>query len=340
MKNERCFTSPKKTALTLIFILVSLFSLCAIATGCSQGNGSSLSDSVNSSDVRDNFDAAVEDKIENANGGASASEVVVATPLADQLTEPLSTIAANSSMNVAITFVDLLNPQDRCSINGSRPQYAASTIKLLILNELLNQANQGLVSLDEIYTLKAADIVGGTGSLQGRGVGASVTFRDLATLMIAESDNTAANILIERLGMNVINQRAAELGLISTSLNRLMMEKGIENLMSSDDAARLLQMAYDGTFVNADGSVFALTALEAQTINDGIMGGLPIGTAFAHKTGTLSTAQNDYGIVLGEHPYILSIFCQAGDNGYFSQAEALNIMAQCAQLTNATVMQQ
>ncbi len=319
-----------------MIVILPMTALCILLCAC-QGSTDGSQDASHESFSMD----AADREMSEAAPEAETTVSNVGTPLADELSGAFQAVADETALDVAITFIDLENPQDSCSVDGVAGKPSASMIKLLILNELMDQVNQGLVSLDESYTLTSSDLVGGTGTLQGRGAGATTTFREMAQLMISASDNVATNVIIDRIGMGAINEQAAQLGLTGTSLNRYMMDTealaaGVDNYMSSSDAATLLRMVYDGTFVNSEASRFALDALKAQTDGNGIAGGLG-NVEFAHKTGTLSNAQNDAGIVLGEHPYVLSVFCTASSGGYFSQAEAYNVMTRCAQLAENAV---
>lgn len=327
-----------KRRLSLLFVATLTCTALAAACLCGCSKGSTSTSSRSSSD---SFASVSEQTVSSDSVSASSSAVATAgTPYSDVLQGQLTQIANNTSMNVGIAFVDLLNPADACYIDADSPKCAASMIKLLILNEFYEQVNQGLVSRDEVYTLTGSDIVGGTGVLQGRGAGATVTFGEMADLMISQSDNTATNVLINRLGQANINARASALGLTGSSLNRMMMDtdaiaNGIENYMSARDAATLLSMIYAGTFVDQTSSRYAISALEAQADNNGILAGLPAGTLFAHKTGTLSNAQNDAGIVESDHPYVISVFCEAG--GGFSQGEAFEVMRQCGEACSSAI---
>lgn len=328
----------QKQVIVTASALVCTFALCACLIGCASpstqqqsvaeeetpfsAEAEPFSDDIN--------DAALSEDEAGTNVDASPS------PIAQQLESDFASIANSTGMDVSISFVDFTNPQNSCGFNSANPQRSASTIKLPILYELLRQVSEGLISLDETYVLTGADIVGGTGILQGSGAGSAHTYREMAELMINQSDNVATNVIIDRVGMGNVNATAAALGLTSVQLDRRMMDTaalaaGIDNYLSAQDATTLLKMIYDGTFVNQEMSDFALSALRSQTDYQGILGGLPTGTVFAHKTGTLTNAQNDCGIVLGEHPYAVVVFCQAGPGGYFSQVEAFNIMARVAQ---------
>ena len=167
--------------------------------------------------------------------------------------------------------------------------------------------------MDDSYTLTADDLVGGTGSLQNRAVGSTVTLQEAAKLMISESDNVGANILIDVMGKSAINKEADKLGLVGTQLNRRMMQdNGTQNYMTAADAALILEDIYRGRLASKELSAFALKCLEQQTDDDGFLAGLPQESMFAHKTGTLSSPEvkNDAGIVEGKRPYILVAFTQ------------------------------
>lgn len=233
-------------------------------------------------------------------------------------------------MDLGVSIIDLETGAVG-GYRGSEQMVSASMVKMLIAAAFLERVHVGEFSLDDPYTLQASDIVGGTGTLGGLGAGASVTYRDILEKMIYVSDNTGANILIDAAGgMSAVNAEAEKLGLESTQLNRYMMDEeaasaGIENYTSADDLATLFEMAYDGTFVDAESSAVVLRALEQQEDYGGVLGGLPGGVSFAHKTGTLATVRHDGGIVEGESPYVVVVLC--GGDGYYEQG-ALDAMAQ------------
>lgn len=94
----------------------------------------------------------------------------------------------------------------------------ASMIKILILFELVRSCARGEARMDERRTLQDADRTLGSGLLVDFHAGAELTLRDLAVLMMAISDNTATNILIDRLGKDGINQAIREAGMAETEL--------------------------------------------------------------------------------------------------------------------------
>ena len=149
--------------------------------------------------------------------------------------------------------VYLLRP-DRESqpfIFQSRPMRPASMIKMFILAKVMQDAKDGKLSLDELITMTANNIVGGAGSIAGEGAGAKVPIRRAAELMIVESDNTATNILIDRVGMNNINQYLRANGYDDTILNhKMMLQQGNTNLSSVADLGKLFTRIYNNTCVD------------------------------------------------------------------------------------------
>ena len=118
----------------------------------------------------------------------------------------------------------------------------ASSIKIAVLAELYSQDQQsahgmaGKAKLTDLYTMQPADLVADSDIMGGLTPGVTrITNRDLATMMVAVSDNSATNVLIDRLGMENINALLDTLGLHNTRLRRKMMDikaaaEGRENI--------------------------------------------------------------------------------------------------------------
>jgi len=104
---------------------------------------------------------------------------------------------------------------------------AASTIKIFVASAFWRSR------LDPFETAAVAET---PWSLVDRLRG-PVTLGDCALLMLAFSDNAAANVLIDRLGFDAINEEASRLGTERTEVRRLMMGHGPENVTSARDLA-------------------------------------------------------------------------------------------------------
>lgn len=218
--------------------------------------------------------------------------------------------------------------------NGDKPFVSASIIKLAILGTLLDQAQSGVLSLDDSATVGPSDIVGGTGVIQASGAGGSYTYRQLAACMIQDSDNIATNLIIDAVGMPAVNEYARGIGLAETVLNRRMMDfsTDVENYTSANDVARMLQLIYQGKLVSPDASEFALDLLKGQHDGAGLLEGLPAGSVFAHKTGTLDGVFNDGGIVLASNPYVMVVLSSDAE-----RSQAQDCMADVAQKADSTI---
>jgi beta-lactamase class A len=180
----------------------------------------------------------------------------------------------------------------------------ASAIKLAIVYELFKQTEEGKVRLEETMTLDRRQAVGGTGVLVEMGT-PTLSIRDFAVLMVTLSDNTATNVLIDRLGMDKIAARMQGLGLDGTKLRRHMMDtaaarRGDENVSTPDELVRLLRTMND-TMPDA-------IALLKKPKENRLRKGLPEGVASADKSGELEGVRVDAGIVFAKNrPYALCV---------------------------------
>ena len=100
---------------------------------------------------------------------------------------------------------------------------AASTIKTFLLHALLADAQAGTLSLTEQYVVQPSDLVGGSGVMKTLSPGQSWTLLDIATLMIIVSDNTATNIIFERVGRARFHEVAHSYGWTHTFMPRKLM---------------------------------------------------------------------------------------------------------------------
>jgi beta-lactamase class A len=179
----------------------------------------------------------------------------------------------------------------------------ASTIKLAIVHELFMQVAEKKIRLDESMTLDRAKAVGGSGVLFELGT-PTLSVSDYAGLMVMLSDNTATNVLIDRLGMENITRRMQTLGLNQTKLRRHMMDtaaarRGDENVSTPDEIARLLQALAKNE---------SAIALLKKPKESRLRKGLPEGVVTADKPGELDGVRVDAGIVFAaSRPYIFCV---------------------------------
>jgi len=189
----------------------------------------------------------------------------------------------------------------------------ASSIKICILAELYRQAQQGKLKLTDLYTVNAADLVEDSDIMNGLTPGITrVTLRDLATMMVAVSDNSATNVLIDRVGMDTVNAFLGKEGLRETRLRRKMMDlkaagEGRENVSTPGEMMSLLQALYRGEILNQEmtADFFKVLSTHKQSF---IPRNLPDDLKIANKPGELEGVRNDSGVIfLDKRPYILCV---------------------------------
>ncbi len=189
----------------------------------------------------------------------------------------------------------------------------ASSIKITVLANLYLQVQQGKLKLTDLYTVQASDLVQDSYIMNGLTPGITrVTLRDLATMMVAVSDNSATNVLIERVGMQNVNAMLDSLGLTHTRLRRKMMDlqaakEGRENISTPHEMMRLLDAIYHGKVLNKESTADFFTVLGTNK-DSWIPRDLPADLKVANKPGSLEAVRNDSGIVFVEgRPYVICV---------------------------------
>lgn len=187
----------------------------------------------------------------------------------------------------------------------------ASSIKITVLADLYLQAQQGKLKLTDLYTVQSSDLVPDSDIMNGLTPGITrITLRDLATMMVAVSDNAATNVLIDRVGMTNVNTVLDSLGLPQTRLRRKMMDleaakQGRENISTPREMMMLLDAIYHGKLLNKESTEDFFKMLSTNK-NSFIPRDLPAGLKIANKPGELEAVRNDSGIVFVEgRPYVI-----------------------------------
>ena len=213
---------------------------------------------------------------------------------------------------LAVAILDLSTGQ-KYLLHADEVLPTASSIKIAILTELYLQAQQGKLKLTELYTLQKSDIVGGSGVAEALTPGVTrLTLRDVAALMISVSDNSATNVIIDRIGMENVNALLDSLGLTHTRLRRKMMDlkaagEGRENVATPREMMTLLEDLYRGKVLNRQFTedFFNLLSIHKESY---IPRELPEDLRVANKPGELEGVRNDSGIVFaGKRPYVISV---------------------------------
>lgn len=198
-------------------------------------------------------------------------------------------------------------------INGDEVMPQASSIKIAVLANLYLQAQRGKLKLSDEYIVRKEDMVPGSDIMLGLMPGTTrLTLRDLATMMVAVSDNSATNVLIDRLGMDNVNDMLENMGLHVTRLRRRMMDlkaagEGRENVSTPREMMTLLETLHRGKLLNKDMTEDFFSVLSTHK-ESALLQGLPDDAAAANKPGELEAVRNDSGIVMvKDRPYVLCV---------------------------------
>jgi beta-lactamase class A len=189
----------------------------------------------------------------------------------------------------------------------------ASSIKIAVLANLYLQAQHGQLKLTDLYTVQSSDLVPDSDIMGGLTPGVTrLTLRDLATMMVAVSDNSATNVLIDRVGIENVNAMLDSLALAHTRLRRKMMDleaakEGRENISTPQEMMTLFEAIYHGKILNQESAADFFNLLSTNK-NSWIPRDLPADLKVANKPGALEAVRNDSGIVfVAGRPYVICV---------------------------------
>jgi beta-lactamase class A len=232
-------------------------------------------------------------------------------------------IAAEHHGDIAL-FAENLKTHETVAILPDTPVQTASVIKLAILYEALEQVRSGKAHFDDKITLTAADQVAGSGVLLFFDAPLSLTLKDVLTMMIVMSDNSATNLVIDHLGIENIDARISKLGLKDTYLyKKVFMPAPAGTVMPADqkkfglgkttarEMARVMTKIVRCELAEPDGQTqaddvklcqVALKMLHVQFYRNAIpryLEGMPGATSdsIANKTGSLDAVRNDVAAI-------------------------------------------
>lgn len=242
--------------------------------------------------------------------------LVSAAPISDKwLSEQVKNFSTQKEAQYAI-YVRPLNQAGQDVVLNSHKMASASLIKIPIMIEAFNQKNQGKLDFNERFTIRHAETVEG-GSVYNLPDGTVLTIGQLVELMIVQSDNSACNILIDKLKMENVNAMIKKLGCSSdTILQRKMMDfeavkQGRQNYTNVTDMANILEKLYNRKCLDPKSDKAMLEILKRQEDNTIIPAQLPHHIQIAHKTGELDGMNYDCGIIYGQsHNYILCMMAE------------------------------
>lgn len=194
-------------------------------------------------------------------------------------------------------FVDL-QTGDYLDINGNKAFPAASTIKFPILIALFQEIDAGRIRLDEPLVMQRNLVAGGSGDMQYKSIGRKYTVLQTATKMMTISDNTATNMIIQRLGGKaVLNQRFRSWGLKNTAIRNLLADVNGTNTVSPKDLVQLSALVVKNKLISDNSRSQVLEMMRRCRNKTMLPAGLGTGAMISHKTGTLRFVLGDAGII-------------------------------------------
>jgi beta-lactamase class A len=242
------------------------------------------------------------------------------------LDNELTSIIAASGAEVAVA-VRTLDRRSEVLIDPDKPFHAASTMKVPVMIELFRQARAGTLSLDQPLAIRNEfrSIVDSSPYTLSEGddsdraiyaaVGKTLTLEQLNEAMITVSSNFAANLLIERLGVENIRSTVTRLGADGMQVLRGVEDQkafdmGLNNSTTARGLLTLFERLARGRAVDKKADAAMVAVLKRQKFNDAIPAGLPSGPPgidVAHKTGNITRIHHDAGIVFAKRPYVLVV---------------------------------
>lgn len=252
-----------------------------------------------------------------------------------------------------------LESGDEVMIDADSYYPLASVVKTPILVEAFYRIKAGEISLDDRWPLKTEDKNLPSGILTFMQDGLMPTVRDLLTLMIIISDNTATDAILKYLGKQAVTDRMRSLGLEHIHVSKTIRELFDNLLPNADptqdlyelskeeaesdgpprgtfvyeltpennigtprDLTRLAQLIFEGQTPDRETSDGILDILLQQQLNDRLPRLLPTGTRVAHKTGTLSGIRNGSGVIYASDTshIAISVFTRWDDAAVWNDA--------------------
>lgn len=229
-------------------------------------------------------------------------------------------------------------------LNADEPMPTASLIKLAVMAEVYQQAAEGKVKLEDMVTLHKADKVPGSGILTYHfSDGATFPLRDAVRLIMVFSDNTATNLVLDKIGIDATGKRMEEWGYPNTRINAKVYRGSTTSISpertkkyglgstTARDIVGLLEKLHQGKLANPEATKEMLDHLKKCDDKDKFTRFLPDGTVVAHKTGSVNEVRTDAGILyLKSGPVAVCVLTNDNEDKSWRPDNAGNKM--CAQV--------
>jgi len=258
---------------------------------------------------------------------------------ADTLEGRLAKLAKQHQGKVAIAVKNLDN-SETVTINADEVLPTASLIKFPVMLEVYMQVKEGKVKLEDIVTLKNADKVPGSGILTYHfSEGASFPLRDAVRLMIVYSDNTATNLVLDKIGIASTGQRMKVWGFPNTKINAKVFKASTTSIdaegtkkfglgsTTARDMVGLLEKLYRKDLATPEACKEMIGHMKKCEDATKLKRFLPEKIEVAHKTGSVNDVKTDAGILyLPNGPVAICVLTAQNADKTYKADNAANIL--------------
>lgn len=204
-------------------------------------------------------------------------------------------------------------------INSNQVVATASIIKVPILFELFRRVDKGLINLNDKMLMEDAYVTGGSGHLQFQQKNQHLSIDKLAQLMIQDSDNTATNMLLSKVGgVNSINRNAKLWGVSHTQMGNWLPDLKGTNVTTAEEMGKILYNLDNPELLSLKSRYKIIDIMSNVKNVYLIQAGIGRDAEFVHKTGNIGNMIGDAGIVEmpNGHKYIVVIMVERPHNAH------------------------
>lgn len=225
--------------------------------------------------------------------------------------------------------------------NENVQMVAAGCMKLPIAISLIKDVERGNTSFMDKIKIEGSDKVYGTGIIHEFNARDYTVF-ELLVAMLIQSDNTAANKIIDIVGIDKINEDIKEMGLKNTVLNRKTTDerKGksdIDNLTSARDLSKMWKYLYEGSYLSKENSTMLIDILRRQQIKNKLALYIPDDLKYeiSSKTGDKTGVENDTALIqLSKGTFVFTVLSMSIPNSVYGTVT----LAKCGKMMWDNVM--
>jgi D-alanyl-D-alanine carboxypeptidase (penicillin-binding protein 5/6) len=230
--------------------------------------------------------------------------------------------------------------------NADQVMPTASLIKFPVMVEAYRQQELGALDLDQLITLRDEDKVPGSGVLSEHfSAGTQLSVRDAIRLMIAYSDNTATNLVVDKVGLTNTSDTMEKLGLMETKIHSKVFRRATSifperskqhglGSTTADETIRLYEMLQNRKLASAAACGEMLDHLLHCDDRTKLAALLPAGTRIAHKGGAVSRVRCDAGIIFSPNGvFVICVLTSNNDDRSWKQENAAQVL--CAKIARA-----